>query len=454
MSPSGRDEPIIRTSLSASENLALWAWRLLSWLLLPVVLLRYRLMGLREPGYGLRLGERIGRVRAALGRHRPPLWIHAVSLGEVRAAIPLVESLLAENRRGNRRQIPLLFTCTTPTGSHAIRQQFDRRVLHCYLPWDAPGILGHFLRLVRPRLLILTEAELWPNLLSCCRQRKIPVLLANARISQRSARRYRRFSRLSAPLFRNLHAALARTPEDAERLIALGVPGSRVQTVGDLKYSTANADDVKKSAQTLGRDLQLGHRKQIWLAGSTHAGEDEQVLEATRLVLQQHPEALLILAPRHPRRFNQVAELLQKNRLSYRRRSKGEAARGGQVYLLDSIGELSACFALVQVAFVGGSLIPVGGHNLLEPAIQQCPVLAGPHLENFAEVADLLRQAGGLRQVCDARGMAAEVSRLLSSPEQAQQMGQQALKGIQSADGSGDFSLRHHVQAVRQLLLA
>lgn len=463
---------IIGMRLSTTEKAALLLWGLCSRLLLPLVLLRYWLLGLRESGYRQRLGERLGLVRhldlanvrqvgvqrAGTKNEAMPaaglIWVHAVSLGEVRAVSPLVEGLLTDGGEGAAQ---VLFTCTTSTGSLAIRQRFADRILHCYMPWDTPGAVERLLRTLRPRLLMLVEAELWPTLLDRCRRHRIPVVLANARMSSRSARRYHRMEALMGPVFRTLQCALARTDEDVQRLTALGVAAEKVQRTGDLKYSAGDAEVLQAQARLLGDELQLGYRQHIWLAGSTHEGEEEQVLEAAKAVLEQLPQALLILAPRHPRRFDQVSELVQQAGLSCRRRSQGESARQGQVFLLDSIGELSACYALAQVAFVGGSLVPVGGHNLLEPAVQQRPVLAGPHRENFAEVADRLSSAGGLQTVGNAKSMARAVTELLRSPEKAKSMGLKAAKGIgrwQGKGGSGSQSLQHHLQAVRRILQA
>ena len=423
--------------MSWRESLALLLWGLLSRLLLPLALLRYAWLSLREPAYRRRWGERLGW---APGDERPRLWVHAVSLGEVRAATPLLEALLTES-------VDLLVTCATPTGSQQLERSFGGRVLHCYAPLDTPGCVARFLKRVRPTALVLIEAELWPLLLHGCRRRQIPVVLANARITARSAAGYRRYSALAAPALRTLRLALARTRDDGERLSQLGVAAERLRVVGDLKYSTGDPAQRAQQVEALASQMALAGRP-VWVAGSTHAGEEETVLDAAATLWRQHPELVLLLAPRHPKRFDEVAHLLRRRRLPFARRSQGTGLRGDQnVLLLDSIGDLGACYGLAKLAFIGGSLVPTGGHNLLEAAAVSCPLLTGPHLHNFAEVAEQLRRAGALQLVHDSDELAAAAQHWLDDDRARQSAGEAGAALV----AQSQQSLPLHLQAILPL---
>lgn len=394
-------------------------YSLLLYLLLPAILLRLCWRALRAPAYARRWGERFGRVPAQGG---PLIWIHAVSVGETLAAVPLIRRLRAECPAAR-----LLITTTTPTGSERVRAQFGAEVAHCYAPYDFPHAVRRFLDRVRPGLLIAMETELWPNLLHACARRGIPVVLANARLSARSAAGYGRVAALTRPMLAALTRVAAQTSADGERLLALGLAPEKLQVTGNLKFDLELGEDLRRSAAELRVAWGSGARP-IWLAASTHAGEDQLVLAAHRALLAQRPDALLVLVPRHPERFESVHRLCQREGFGIRRRSRGEAPNAGtQVLLGDTMGELLAFCGAVDLVFVGGSLVPVGGHNLIEPAAWGRPVLAGPHLFNFAEAAALLGEAGGLRICADGAALAAALGELLAQPERRAALGAAAL---------------------------
>jgi 3-deoxy-D-manno-octulosonic-acid transferase len=401
---------------------------------LPLVAGRLAWRAWRAPAYARRIGERF-----ALGL--PPLqpggiWLHAVSVGESIAAAPLIRQLLA--RYPN---LPITITCMTPTGSERIQAlfagpEYAGRVQHCYLPYDLPWAAARFLERARPRLAVVMETELWPNHIHQCARRGIPVVLANARLSERSARGYARFAKLTAPMLAELSLIAVQTTAEAERFRSLGARPECVEVTGSIKFDLTIDPALLVRAGEL-REQWGASSRPVWIAASTHAGEDETVLAAHRLLLAQRPEALLILVPRHPERFGAVFELCQRQGLATCRRSTGEALQAGdQVLLGDTMGELLFLYALADLAFVGGSLVGNGGHNLLEPAALGKPVLSGPHLFNFLEIAAQLREAGALLEVTDAAELAQRVARLWREPAEAQSMREAGLAVMQANQGA------------------
>ncbi|MFG0722843.1 lipid IV(A) 3-deoxy-D-manno-octulosonic acid transferase [Pseudomonas sp. GLN_6] len=401
---------------------------------LPLVAGRLAWRAWQAPAYAKRIGERF-----AFGL--PPLkpggiWLHAVSVGESIAAAPLVRELLARYP-----QLPITITCMTPTGSERIQAMFGGaeyagRVQHCYLPYDLPWAAARFLDQVQPRLAVIMETELWPNHIHQCAKRGIPVVLANGRLSERSARGYARFANLTAPMLAELDLLAVQTALEAERFRSLGARPECVEVTGSIKFDLSIDPALLTRAAALREQWQATQRP-VWIAASTHAGEDEIVLAAHRELLTHNPDALLILVPRHPERFNAVFELSQRQGFSARRRSTDEALlMSDQVLLGDTMGELLFLYALADIAFVGGSLVANGGHNLLEPAALGKPVLSGPHLFNFLEIAAQLRAAGALSEVADANGLAQRVAQLWREPETALAMrdaGQAVMQANQGA---------------------
>lgn len=360
-------------------------YTVLLYLITPFVLLRLLWRGRELPAYRQRWGERFGFVP----RPAQPVavWVHAVSVGEALAAMPLIRALIARHGPGR-----IWVTTTTPTGSERVQQQLGTQVLHSYAPYDRPGDVARFLDTVRPAKIVVMETELWPNLLHAAAQRGIALTIANGRLSPRSFKRYGRIRGFTGEMLAKVTRIAAQSEADAERFRWLGAPAERVSTMGNIKFDQALPEAQLAAGARLRQ--RIGARP-VWIAASTHEGEDELVLAAHRELLRSDPQALLILVPRHPQRFDAVAALAQAQGFTLQRRSTlGDSdTLAAQVLLGDSMGELFAYFAASDVAFVGGSLIPVGGHNVLEPAALGLPVLFGPHMHNFVQARDLLMEA-------------------------------------------------------------
>jgi 3-deoxy-D-manno-octulosonic-acid transferase len=384
---------------------------------LPLIALRLFLRGRKAPAYRQRIGERFAFGLPAL--QPGGIWVHAVSVGESIAAAPMIRAL-----RARYPQLPITVTCMTPTGSERIQALFagDALIQHCYLPYDLPWAAARFLDRVRPKLAVIMETELWPNHIHQCAKRGIPVALANGRLSERSARGYGRFAKLTAPMLEEMSLLAVQTDAEAERFRRLGARAECVTVTGSIKFDLTIDPELLQRAETLRTEWQAVARP-VWIAASTHAGEDEIILAAHQQLLARHPEALLILVPRHPERFNSVFELCGKVGLNTVRRSTAAPVNDTtQVLLGDTMGELLFLYALADITLVGGSLVANGGHNLLEPAALGKPVLSGPHLFNFLDIAAQLREAGALREVGDAQQVANVVSELWRKPEEAEQM--------------------------------
>jgi 3-deoxy-D-manno-octulosonic-acid transferase len=403
-------------------------YRLVTFLAAPLVALLFVWKGLGNRAYFERFGERFGYGRSRLPG--PSIWIHAVSVGEVVAA----SSLIAALRRRYPR-LALVVTTITPTGAQRVRELFGEEVLHSYAAYDMRGAVRRFFARMQPCMVVVMETELWPNLYAECGARGVPLVLANARISTRSTERYRRLLRLFREALSHGIVIAAQSEQDAERFRSLGAPPERTVVTGNLKA------DLEIPARTTdaGREFRAAHcaGRPVWIAASTHAGEEEVALDAHAAVLARAPDALLLLVPRHPQRFNGVAELLSRRRLAFHRRSLGETpAARDSVYLVDSLGELLMFYAAADAAFVGGSLVPIGGHNLLEPAALALPLLSGPHNFNAEDIAVLLEEAGGLELVRDAADLGTRVAALLADPALRQSRGARARQVVSESGGA------------------
>ena len=391
----------------------------LLYLATPLVLLRLLWKSRLLPAYRGRIGERFGYVTPAPGG--VAVWLHAVSVGESLAAQPLIEALLREHGDGR-----VWVTTTTPTGSARISAAFGARVHHSYAPYDLPDAVARFLRRVRPAQVVVMETELWPNLFAACGARGLPLTIVNARLSPRSFAGYQRVQRAIAGVLANCRMIAAQSEADAERFRALGAPAARVRALGNLKFDFA----VPESQVSAGLALRarIGADRPVWIAASTHEGEEEAALAAHRAVLDVLPSALLILVPRHPQRFDGVARLIAAQGLSVMRRSRlsddaDPLPVGAQVLLGDSMGEMFRYLAAADVAFVGGSFAAIGGHNILEPAALGVPVLFGPVMHNFAAARALLLERGAALEVADGAALAMAVGRLLTDPARRAQLG-------------------------------
>lgn len=398
---------------------------------LPLVAIRLWLRSRKAPAYAKRIGERFSYGMPSL---RPGgIWVHAVSVGESIAAAPMIRALLQRYP-----QLPITVTCMTPTGSERIQALFanEPRIQHCYLPYDLPCAAARFLDHAKPKLAVIMETELWPNHIHQCAKRGIPVALANGRLSERSARGYGRFSKLTAPMLAEMSFFAVQTEAEAQRFRDLGARPQTVEVTGSIKFDLTIDPQLLQRAHELRGQWQALERP-VWIAASTHDGEDEVVLDAHRRLLANYPNALLILVPRHPERFNSVFELCQREGFATVRRSTGANVEANTAVLLgDTMGELLFLYALADSAFVGGSLVPNGGHNLLEPAALAKPVLSGPHLFNFLDIAAQLREAGALAEVDDAEGLAVEVQRLFELPRDAQRMAEAGLAVMRRNQGA------------------
>lgn len=382
-------------------------YSLLMILLAPIAFAAALVRGFRDRTYWDHPAERFGFGRRVPA---PALWLHAVSMGEVAAAAELVRAL-----RVRHPGIPVVLSTSTPTGRQRARALFGDAVDVRFLPYDTPGSVGRFLDRIRPLVAIILETELWPNLVRSCCRRHVPVVFASARLTAKSVSRYRRLG----SLFRNTVAAgaliAAQSSEDAERFIAVGADPERTRVVGNAKFDTRVSASVLEEGRELRRTY-LGSRP-VWIAGSTHAGEEEQVLAAHAQLRLEIPDLLLLLVPRHPQRFENVAALLRRLEIAFDRRSGATRVRpDADVLLVDTMGELAALYAAADAAFVGGSLVPVGGHNLLEPAVLGVPVITGPHTGNSKDIARFLIERGGAVQVEDSQALADAVRRLFQDP--------------------------------------
>ena len=399
----------------------------LFYLLIPIILLRLLWRGVRAPAYWQRWSERFGFFPKL--PNQPCIWVHAVSMGEVQAAVPLIQALQV---RFSKQSI--LVTTMTPTGSRRVREVFGDSVWHVYLPYDLPGSLARFLARTQPRLLILMETELWPNLLYACQQRTIPVILANARLSAGSAAGYQRIRGLVGKMLTGVSVVAAQTKVDAARFIDLGVPLTKIQVTGSIKFDSRLPANFSEQAVAL--RSQWGVNRAVWIAASTHEGEEEIVLDAFSNLKQTFCDLLLLLVPRHPERFNRVANLCRRQGFIVARRSKGDINVNTDIYLGDTMGELPLLYAACDVAFVGGSLVPIGGHNLLEPAAVGLPVIMGPHVFECAEICRQLLEAQAAKQVEDGVQLANIVKMYLNDTTYCQQTGENGRKFVRKNQGA------------------
>lgn len=399
-------------------------------LALPFVFLRLTLRSWRAPAYRRRWPERLGvfRAPAATGG----VWFHAVSVGEVQAVAPLVRRVMAEFP-----DLPVTITTTTPTGSERVRALFADDVFHVYLPYDLPFALRGFMRRLQPCLLVIVETEIWPNLLFECERRGIATLLANGRLSPRSARGYARLGAFAREAFGRLGSVAAQAEPDARRFVDLGVPEHRVQVTGSIKFDVALTASVREQAQVARRTW--GSNRPVWVAASTHDGEDEQILDAHETVMRQIENALLVLVPRHPERFERVAALCASRGFAVARRSRRAILdRSTPVLLGDTMGELVALLGAADAAFIGGSLVPAGGHNMLEAAAQGVPVTFGPHVFNFATISELLLTMGAAVQIENADELAQLMIAWLSDASERSRIGLAGQEAVAQNRGALD----------------
>ena len=395
----------------------------------PLVLLRLLIRGIQSPAYLKRWRERFAYIPQ---NNQNPLWIHTVSVGEFRAIIPLIKKL-----RSSFPELTILITTTTPTGSEQVTNTFSKEeVLHYYTPYDLPGVVKRFLTRIKPRALVIMETELWPNLINYSSQIQTPILLANARMSERSANRYQKFiPSLIKQTIKKLSLIAVQTQADGDRLIKLGATNKQITIIGNIKFFLELDKQIEVGAAKIKQ--QLFADRPVWIAGSTRAGEELHILAAHKKILTQIPTAILILVPRHPERFTPVAKEIVESKLTILKRSDNKNCdEATEIFLGDSMGEMLTYYAMADVTFVGGTLVATGGQNPIEPAALAKPVLFGQHTFNFTEVTKQLLLAGAGKKVENSVQLATEVISLLQDKKRRDKMGQAGKELIEKNCGA------------------
>ena len=386
---------------------------------------------LKQPNYRKRLSERYGIYPHFTKPTPNGIIVHAASVGEVIAATPLIKAIQVRYPK-----LPITITTVTPTGSARVKDAFGESVSHFYLPYDLPDAINRFIDFVQPKLIIVIETELWPNLIARFHQRNIPFIVANARLSPRSAKRYGWIKRALKGTWQRINMILAQDKVSEQRYLDLDYPHEKLVNTGNLKFDLEITEHLREKVFETVEALNVSKRL-VWIAGSTHEGEEKIILNAHQELLKKYPDLLLILVPRHPERFNQVEELIQKSGLSYKKRSQFEPLEQTiQVLLGDTMGEMMVLYGLAEIAFVGGSLVKHGGHNPLEPIAFELPVISGVHTYNFPEIFDKLRSVHGVIEVESSAALAQTVAFLLenrNAREKIARYGFEVLKENQGA---------------------
>ncbi len=416
-------------------------YSLLFYVLLPFILLRLWWRGIKSPGYRERIGERLGDVSRI--SDSPVIWLHAVSVGETMAAKPLIDALMT---RYPEHQ--LLVTNTTPTGSAQLQRLYPECVQHCYFPYDVPHAIERFLDNIKPAILIVMETELWPNLYHQCSENTIPIVLANARLSEKSLRGYQKVTSLVKPLLNQIAYLGAQSEQDLDRFHQLGAIKDNSGVAGNLKYQMMVPDDALKGATKIKKEV--GQRP-IWIAASTHQGEDELLLAVHQELMESYPNLLMLLVPRHPERFKDVAKLCDETGLGVVRRSQRQLpAVTESIWLIDSMGELMMFYALAEFAFIGGSLVKTGGHNPLEPAALLLACATGPHTFNFADIMSTLLAKNAIKQVENEAELVKFFLTWLEQPDLARKTGEAAYQVLQKNQGAVEHLMQQLEGLVEQ----
>ncbi|MDO5054290.1 MAG: lipid IV(A) 3-deoxy-D-manno-octulosonic acid transferase [Pasteurella oralis] len=387
-------------------------YTILLYLIQPIVVLFMFGRSLKAPNYRKRLNERYGFYCGLTSPKPNGIIVHAASVGEVIAATPLIKRIQLQYP-----DLPITVTTVTPTGSDRVQAAFSTSVSHVYLPYDLPDAVNRFISFIQPQICIVIETEIWPNLITQLKKRDIPFIIANARLSARSAKRYGWFKQSLHPVFDNISLIAAQDDVSGKRYLALGYDPERLKYTGNIKYDLTTNGNLLEKINTL--KTEWGKDRPVWIAASTHEGEEELILESHRLLLNKYPNLLLILVPRHPERFNTVAELIEKHKFRYIRRSANIAPPATtQVVLGDTMGELMLLYGIADIALVGGSLAKHGGHNPLEPLTFKLPVLSGKYTFNFPEVFTKLLQVQGALEVNEnTKAITNAVEKFLDSAE-------------------------------------
>ncbi|PKE27778.1 3-deoxy-D-manno-octulosonic acid transferase [Rahnella sp. AA] len=403
-------------------------YNIIIYLIQPLIWIRLLLRSRKSPAYRKRWAERYGFCKGKVVSGG--IMLHSVSVGETLAAIPLVRAL-----RHRYPSLPITVTTMTPTGSERVQSAFGKGVHHVYLPYDLAGSVNRFLDEVNPKLVIIMETELWPNLISALHHRQIPLVIANARLSARSAKGYQKLGKFIRTILQRITLIAAQNQEDGERFLSLGLKRNQLAVTGSLKFDISVTPEL--AAKAIALRSQWASRRQVWIATSTHEGEETLLLEAHKELLKAHPTLLLILVPRHPERFPVACELTRKAGLTFTQRSTGEVPSSGtQVVIGDTMGELMLLYGIADLAFVGGSLVDRGGHNPLEAAAHAIPVLMGPHTFNFKDICAKLAQDDGLITVTDTPSLVKEISTLLTDEDYRLYYGRHAVEVLHQNQGA------------------
>ncbi len=400
----------------------------LTYLAVPFVFGRFILKGLKNKAYLHRLNERFGFIDLPKD-FSCDVWFHAVSVGEVKAISNVVKRL-----KENRPSLNILLTTTTPTGSDIVKKDLNKYVYHIYFPLDISLVVERFLNKLQPSLVVIAETEIWPNLFYKCYKKRIPLILINARMSLNSYKNYKKIRFFIKNVLNMCDKILARSKEDAKRFLELGADQRKVFVCGDIKFDIEISKEVISKGKELKKEV-FGNRF-VWIAASTHRGEEEIVLKVHKRLIKSYPNSSLILAPRHPERAEEAIRLCEQMGLKWQRRTNFTEGREFDVYIVDTLGELLIFYSASDVSFVGGSLVNIGGHNLLEPAALGLPVISGKYLSNFEEVKALLNSENALICVEDSTTLLNELLRLIKDPEQRRILGKKAQEVVKKNQGS------------------
>lgn len=408
---------------------------------MPFILIRLLWRSRHAADYRKRWNERFGYITPiAQGK---TIWIHAVSVGETLAAIPLVKKLMEKYHRDYQ----FIITTTTPSGSALVIKNLGNLVTHVYAPFDVPNAVSRFLKRSRVKLCIIMETEMWPNLLTICHKQKIPIILANGRLSEQSSLRYQLIPRLTKQMLGTYHTVATQGVLDGERYLQLGLDPKKLVVTGNIKFDVHIPDELIQQGKKIRE--QIGIERRVFIAASTHDNEEQIILNAFKKIRTEIPNLFLILAPRHSDRFQKVADLCRQMKFEINTRSQQTPITPHtDILLVDTIGELLMIYAAADIAFVGGSLVPTGGHNLIEPAALGLPILTGPHLHNFTEISKLLQNAGAAQIINNSSEITDAVIALCSAKELREKIGKCAQETIQANRGA----LQKHVECVERCL--
>jgi len=418
-------------------NLVIWIYSIIFTICLPFLFLRLWYRSRKNPEYRHHWLQRLGIFQVPPSLNKHGLWIHAVSVGESIAAVPLIQAF--------QQQFPHLsvtVTTTTPTGKAEIKRRFGDTVFHVYFPYDLPLAFATFLKKIQPKLCVLMETELWINALRSMKQYQIPCIVVNGRLSQKSMQGYKKIAMITRDMFHNIQHVVAQSEEDGRRFVDLGLDKNRLTIGGNVKFDCKLLEVVEDELS--GLQIQWGRERPVIVAASTHAGEEIEILGAYSELKKEFKDLLLILVPRHPDRFNSVANEIKKRNFNFVRRSQATVCDPRtEIFLGDSMGELALFYQAAHIAFVGGSLVPVGGHNTLEPASVGLPIIVGPYTYNFNEITKLMLEAGGLKQVPDKNALLFCLQKWLREPDIAKHIGACGKKVVLENKGAVDKIFTH-----------